>query len=317
MPIIPRNPNKIDPSATGADRKRRNWQRAALGALNYAIKAVFPLFNGGTSGLSLTINPAGGIYAPTNGLSIELTSPSGLILSTNGLSFNPTTTGGLQITTNGASIKNYASGGLTSNTNGESILLAVPSSLSLTTNGLSWNPTTSGGLQSTTNGASILNYASGGLTSSTNGESILLSATSGLSLGTNGLAVNPDGTSIIFNGNQLSSVPGEVATYSNAGLTNSLSLTTVYTVPTNGAGFYRTSVYVELTTVGTGTLVGTLGWTDDARAQTATIPSIATTADNYSSLDQPMRCSNGTTINLSTTLAGSGTYNIYVKVEKL
>lgn len=132
MPIFP---NKIDSNANSAQRHRRNWQRAAKGALQSAIKVIFPFLNT-TNGLSLAIEPAGGLGTTTNGLSIMLASPSGLILSTNGLSFNPTSAGGLQISTNGASIKNDPSGGLTSGTNGEAIKLASPSGLILSTNGL-------------------------------------------------------------------------------------------------------------------------------------------------------------------------------------
>lgn len=290
-------PNKIDSNAASPQRHRRNWQRASKGALQNAIKVIFPFLNT-TKGLSLAINPSGGLGTPTNGLSITLTTPSGLILSTNGLSFNPTTTGGLQISTNGASIKNDPAGGLTSGTNGEAILLATPSGLILSTNGLAFSPTAAGGLQIMTNGASIL----------------LSGTNSGLSLTTNGLSAALDGTTVFVSGSNVSSLRGSL---SATGKTNSLGTTTIFASTANG--LYEVNIYLNITTVGTGTntLSGTLGWTDDQQAQTAAVPSISTTNKAFTQLTETIWASNNTNITLATTLTGTGTYNYRAAVRRL
>ena len=170
-------PNIIDAMANAHDRQRRNWQRAAKGAIQKVLQVTFPLVNSVT-GLSLSINPAGGLSTATNGLGLLLTGTNtALTLSTNGLSVSYD---GSTIQVNGSG-QLYAvtqtptlapAGGLQSTTNGLSISLSSSSGLILSTNGLSFNPTSAGGLQNTTNGAGILLASGSQLTLSTNGLGI-------------------------------------------------------------------------------------------------------------------------------------------------
>jgi hypothetical protein len=83
------------------------------------------------------------------------------------------------------------------------------------------------------------------------------------------------------------------------------------------AGLYRVHVYTVVTTTGTGTLTTTIGWTDPGQAQTITSAGVATTAKNFEQLDYVIRADGVANITYATTLSVSGTYAIYVTLERL
>ena len=83
------------------------------------------------------------------------------------------------------------------------------------------------------------------------------------------------------------------------------------------AGLYKVHVYTVVTTTGTGTLTTTIGWTDPGQAQTVTSAGIATTAKNFEQVDYTIRADGVANITYATTLSVSGTYAIYVALERL
>jgi hypothetical protein len=108
------------------------------------------------------------------------------------------------------------------------------------------------------------------------------------------------------------------ATTDKTGQTVSLGATTVYT--TTHAGLYRLSAYLVFTAVtGAGNITITALWTDPQQAQTnAIVNAVAyAAAGNYFQAETVMRCTSGSVIQYSTTQTGTGTWNIYVRVESL
>ncbi len=83
------------------------------------------------------------------------------------------------------------------------------------------------------------------------------------------------------------------------------------------AGLYRVAVYTDVTSTGTGTLSSTIGWSDPAAARTITSTGIATTATNFERVDYTIRADGIANITYATTLSVSGTYSIYVTLERL
>ncbi len=83
------------------------------------------------------------------------------------------------------------------------------------------------------------------------------------------------------------------------------------------AGLYRVHIYTVVTSTGTGTLTSTLGWSDPAAARTITSAGIATTATNYEQVSYDIRVNGIANITYATTLSVSGTYSIYVTLERL
>jgi hypothetical protein len=108
------------------------------------------------------------------------------------------------------------------------------------------------------------------------------------------------------------------ATVDKTGQTASIAATTTYT--TTHAGFYRMSAYWVFTAVTTpGTLTVTAHYTDPQQAQTnAFINAVAFgAAGAYAQGACRFYATSGTTIQFSTTLVNTGTYNVYVRVESL
>jgi hypothetical protein len=108
------------------------------------------------------------------------------------------------------------------------------------------------------------------------------------------------------------------ATTDKTGQTASIGATTAYT--TVHAGRYRVSAYAVFTAVTVpGNLTMTALWTDPQQAQTGAINSgIAYTAvGSYETGSIEIYSTSGSTIQFSTTLTGTGTYNIYVRVQSL
>jgi hypothetical protein len=84
------------------------------------------------------------------------------------------------------------------------------------------------------------------------------------------------------------------------------------------AGQYRVAVYSVVTATGTGTLSSTIGWNDGTAARTITSTGVATTATNF---EQPapyiIRADGVNNITYATTLSVSGTYSLYISLERL
>jgi hypothetical protein len=115
-------------------------------------------------------------------------------------------------------------------------------------------------------------------------------------------------------------VGGVVATYYKAGLTGPLSS---YSLVTPAAqGLYRVSVYVVCTTAGAGTLTVTIGYTDDAQAQSVNLANTLNlgTLGNYASNQFVFEALPSAPITIATSIAGgsgSPQYSICVTVEQL
>jgi len=108
------------------------------------------------------------------------------------------------------------------------------------------------------------------------------------------------------------------ATVDKTGQTASIGATTAYT--TVHAGFYRMSAYWVFTAVTVaGTLTVSALYTDPQQAQTnAFINAVAfAAAGSFAQGSCVFYATTGTTIQFSTTLVNTGTYNIYVRVESL
>lgn len=108
------------------------------------------------------------------------------------------------------------------------------------------------------------------------------------------------------------------ATTDKTGQTASIGATTVYT--TTHAGFYRLNAYAVVTAVTiAGALTVTALYTDPQQAQTnAFISAIAyTVAGNYDQGSCVFYATTGSVIQFSTTLTGTATYSVYVRVEDL
>src|ERR1041385_900109 len=114
---------------------------------------------------------------------------------------------------------------------------------------------------------------------------------------------------------------GTPPVYASAAQTGQTASITATNLQCGGAvcptGLYRVHVYTVVTTTGTGTLTTTIGWTDPGQAQTITSGGIATTAKNFEQLDYVLRADGVANITYATTLSVSGTYAIYVTLERL
>lgn len=116
-------------------------------------------------------------------------------------------------------------------------------------------------------------------------------------------------------GNGVSSVYAAVAT---TGLTASVGTANLQCGGAIcSAGTYRVTVYDEVTTVGTGTITSTIGWQDDAAARTVTSTGVATTATNFEQVTYYVRADGVHNLTYATTLSVSGTYGVYVTLERL
>jgi hypothetical protein len=113
-------------------------------------------------------------------------------------------------------------------------------------------------------------------------------------------------------------IPAIYAAVASTGQTASIAATNLQCgAAVCAAGLYRVHVYTVVTTTGTGTLTTTIGWTDPGQAQTITSGGIATTAKNFEQLDYVIRADGVANITYATTLSVSGTYAIYVTLERL
>lgn len=99
------------------------------------------------------------------------------------------------------------------------------------------------------------------------------------------------------------------------GQTSAISTTNLFTPPSTGT--YRVSFYV-VTTAGTVySLQGTIGWTDDDQAQTATTSMLTNTVGGYTQASFFIEATSGNAVSFSVALTGTATYNVYVVAERL
>ena len=99
-----------------------------------------------------------------------------------------------------------------------------------------------------------------------------------------------------------------------AGQTGSISPTTLFTP--GDSGLYRVTVYLNSSAAGSGTIAGSVAWTDEVGPQAAS--GTVTNVDTYSSMNVIVRATSGNAIRYSTTEAGtSGAYNLFITVEQL
>ena len=109
------------------------------------------------------------------------------------------------------------------------------------------------------------------------------------------------------------SLTGQTATIGGQGVTQPPN---VYLT-----GMYRLNYYLEITTTGNAVNVSTtLGWTDDAQAQTLTSALIAANAKNFTQGSVIIRATAATNITYATTVSGAigtGLYSLYIRLEKL
>ena len=112
--------------------------------------------------------------------------------------------------------------------------------------------------------------------------------------------------------------PAVYASVASTGQTASIGTTNLQCgAAVCAAGLYRVSVYTDVTATGAGTLTTTIGWSDPAAARTITSAGIATTATNYERVDYTIRADGVANITYATTLSSSGTYAIYVTLERI
>ena len=110
-----------------------------------------------------------------------------------------------------------------------------------------------------------------------------------------------------------------VATKSLTGQTGDIGATTLFTP--SATGTYRVSVYLVCTTAGTGTLSLTIGWTDDAQAQT-TKPATDINLNTKGNASSGVFFINATAVAITYTAAiagkaGSPVYSVYLTLEQL
>lgn len=110
-----------------------------------------------------------------------------------------------------------------------------------------------------------------------------------------------------------------IATFSNLNKDASVIATTIITPPANG--IYRVGIYIEVTAPGiSGTILGTIGWTDDGQAQSFSSVTAAITGKNYIQFVLLIKANTSADITYSTTAAGVLTglnYNIFGTLERL
>jgi hypothetical protein len=106
---------------------------------------------------------------------------------------------------------------------------------------------------------------------------------------------------------------------SATGQTGDITTTTIYSPLTTG--FFRVSVYMICTTAGTGTLSGTIGWTDSVGAKTispAGDVDLSSTANGSTGIS--FIVANNSAITYATAIAGkagSPAYSLFVVLEQL
>lgn len=126
----------------------------------------------------------------------------------------------------------------------------------------------------------------------------------------NGLSTQGNGT------------PVEVINLPLTGQTAAIASTTLYAVPSAGAGLYRIGAYVVTSTAGTaGTIGVSFGWNDGVQAQSSAALNVnANTLGSVNSATILVRANNSTNITYTVTFTGvTGTpqYTLYLTVETL
>jgi hypothetical protein len=140
--------------------------------------------------------------------------------------------------------------------------------------------------------------------------------------------ISPVGGEIIHNSNTAhleyydsagwETVIGNVAKASVINTTSSITTTTLYTPAFLGTGTYRVSIYIVDTGAdGVYTLQGTIGWTDSAKAQTATTSTLTNASDGYTQSSFFIEVISGSAITYAVALTGTATYSVYVVAERL
>lgn len=136
-------------------------------------------------------------------------------------------------------------------------------------------------------------------------------------------AVNTFTVNQIFNGrfttynNDLvvgNGVTGIVGLSAQTGKTASIGATTLFTPAATGE--YRVSYYISTTTAGAGNVITTVNWTDENGAKNIASAAMNLTAGNFQQATYLVH-SGASAIQFSTTYAATGTYQIYVIVERL
>lgn len=121
--------------------------------------------------------------------------------------------------------------------------------------------------------------------------------------------------------------PQVVAVLNLTGQTAAIGQTTLYTVPAGGAGMYRASVSLILTTAGTGGVIfENTGWNNGTVANTVSTGNLSTTTtlgteiNSYTTGATCFYSAAGTTITYQTTFSGvtgSPAYSIRIRLEYL
>ena len=99
------------------------------------------------------------------------------------------------------------------------------------------------------------------------------------------------------------------------GQTSSISTTTLFTPSVTGT--YRVSIYIVDTAGSIFTLQGTIGWTDDITAQTATTSTLTNMTDGYLQSSFFIEATLGNAVTYAVALTGTATYSLYVVSERL
>lgn len=115
---------------------------------------------------------------------------------------------------------------------------------------------------------------------------------------------------------------GAVAVYRSVATTGQVGSITTSNLQVASAiapvGLYLVSVYTVVTTVGTGTLLSTIGWNDGTAARTIASAGISATATNFEQVRYLVRADGANNITYATTRSVSdGAYSIYVVLERL
>lgn len=113
--------------------------------------------------------------------------------------------------------------------------------------------------------------------------------------------------------------PAQGADAANQGA--SISSANIFGVPSNGAGKYRVSVYINThTTGGSGTVTCTIGWNDGVATQSQLVPasgSLSLAANGFVQAAIEIYCAASTNITALTTWSTAGSYDIHIRVEYL
>lgn len=113
-------------------------------------------------------------------------------------------------------------------------------------------------------------------------------------------------------------VPPVYASVSLTGQTASISSTNLQCGgAVCAAGLYRVKGYEVVTTTGSGTISTTIGWNDATASRTSATAGVSTGATNFESIDVVLKADGVNNITYSTTLSSSGTYALYLTLERL